>query len=1480
MNEGIEERKQLEAAGFGPEDIQAWESETRTNLAAAGFGEKETNEYFGIHDPDMAAVKSVVQTNMAIKKTLPKKANPEGMPDDPHKGFLEEVTNAFGMGWDNSVTGLMINGKLPETVLPEDAPRMARIASQVGQIAGDVPAMIVGALGGGAAGGAAGVGLGATVGSAVPVAGTIAGAAALGAGGAFLGAGGGANALPAAMRQALTDHYTKGDIKDFGDFWDRSSAAFLSALKEGSLGAAATAVGGKVGLSLAGTAAPAAAKVLLPAASEVATLVTLGKGLEGQVPTADDFIDGAFLIAGMHGSIAVAGKLRNIYAKTGLKPADVAEMTNADPTIQQELLADNVDMPKGLQNFVEQTPPPKGLDNVEPVNFEASIDSLTKDMMAELKEADRTQQLIRDEQGNVINRVDDNSYPEWYGDVKSGNLEKTMADLSNPNSAAYKRLRAKAEQTLLEGRVKRTGEKILPDEMYRYSKGLDPATDSVKSGEVIHFDGSDGVIRMPDGETIHFDASTVKENFKVGDEVRFQPKMDGEFPTAEVVFGTKTKEMKAMELPKSDDIQVSDAGEIVVKTAEGGTRPPTAQEKILAQVGERGPRSKAKLNWDNFYTNFVDKYNPIKIAAKELSGGEKLDTTSNPYELSRMANDYKAKVKHVFERGMIDYKTLKVVGKSFKEIIKPFEKDITKIDGLKAYMIAERALEIEGRGITSGFDLQAAKEVVAAGKKEFGQAAKELVEFQNSALQYAKDAGLISDKAFASMKEAGKSYVSFTRILDESDAPRGQGKSKPLKNLKGSERKIQDPFVSMIENTEALFKAAEVNRATETLVKLAEASEGQTVIEKVKTKMKPIKITDAEAAKGFESSQLFRELEDFGFEKGDIDIEGFNIFRPMEKRNLAPNEFEVMRNGKREVYKTSPELAEALNRLDGDATAKSLAFKLANGITTIKKIGITFTPDFILKNVFRDQLTAGVFSEGGSIPFKDIFGAMGDIMKKNDTYYNWLKSGGAGGAFLELDSSYLSNDLLQLSTETGFKDKVFNQVKKPVEMLKLLGTLTEEGTRLAEFKRVTKGATEGDVMFKGGMASREITVDFQRVGAKMSAMNAITAFTNVGIQGLDRTVRAVKSDPMGVVTKGLTYLTMPSILLWYANKDDQRVKEIPRWQKDLFWIIATDDWQPAKDAAELEGMPKHLYRQNEDGSYSVNKGNIYRLPKPQELGMIFGTMPERMLEAFFTDNPRALEDFSESIGSLIAPNFIPDAALPLVEQGVNKNLFTSAPLVSPQMEGRLSELQYTEYTSETAKTLGKLIGQIPVVRDIGADETKLSSPAVIENYIKSWTGALGTYAVQVADKALEKAGIVKEVEKPAWTVADLPIIKAFAIRHPSASAQSIQDFFERNEKAEKVFESINFLKKSGDMEGINKIIKNPEYEAIMFKSTGVKQALGQMAAAVRAIHVNPEMNKDEKRQQIDTIYFQMQEVARYGNQAMDEWENSVKNKRQ
>ena len=227
----------------------------------------------------------------------------------------------------------------------------------------------------------------------------------------------------------------------------------------------------------------------------------------------------------------------------------------------------------------------------------------------------------------------------------------------------------------------------------------------------------------------------------------------------------------------------------------------------------------------------------------------------------------------------------------------------------------------------------------------------------------------------------------------------------------------------------------------------------------------------------------------------------------------------------------------------------------------------------MVRNALRDQLSAAILSKHGFFPIFDFVRGAMSLVKKDEHYGNWLKSGGANAAMVSVDRQYLSQHLFQLSKDTGLMERAWNVAKSPLEVLRVASELVENATRLGEFKKASAGTagTRADLQ-KAGFASREVTLDFARIGANMRAVNMISAFTNVQIQGLDRVVRGFGDNPIGMSAKIGAGITLPSLLLWWANHDDPRMKDIPQWQKDLFWIIPTKD-------------------------------HLYRIPKPFELGV-------------------------------------------------------------------------------------------------------------------------------------------------------------------------------------------------------------------------------------------------------------------------------------
>ena len=110
-----------------------------------------------------------------------------------------------------------------------------------------------------------------------------------------------------------------------------------------------------------------------------------------------------------------------------------------------------------------------------------------------------------------------------------------------------------------------------------------------------------------------------------------------------------------------------------------------------------------------------------------------------------------------------------------------------------------------------------------------------------------------------------------------------------------------------------------------------------------------------------------------------------------------------------------------------------------------------------------------------------------------------------------------------------------------------------------------------------------------------------------------------------------------------------------------------------------------------------------------------------------------------------------------------------------------------------------------------------------------------------------------------------PVVKAFVVRYPSASAQSIQNFYDRHEVNRMVMNTVRAKAREGDLEAVEKAF---DFNPVAIELNGIRAALADHSRLIHMIHQNPELKPDEKRQLIDTLYFRMIELARAGNEIL------------
>ena len=573
----------------------------------------------------------------------------------------------------------------------------------------------------------------------------------------------------------------------------------------------------------------------------------------------------------------------------------------------------------------------------------------------------------------------------------------------------------------------------------------------------------------------------------------------------------------------------------------------------------------------------------------------------------------------------------------------------------------------------------------------------------------------------------------------------------------------------------------------------------------------------------------------------DLPPELVAAFRPDPKVPGMDNILSVRTNGKPELYQAHPDLYNAMLNLDQGS--QNILIKLLSLPARALRLGATtLSPEFAVRNPLRDQWTAAMYSKYGgiNIPGGDLIRGLFHVIKRDALYQAWKAGGGVGSSLVSLDRRNLQktlNDVIRSGQAKGIASTI---VRHPIESLRMFSELGESVTRVGEFAKVIQkeGGFSKENILRAGFESREITLDFARMGSamKVSGANQIVAFLNANIQAQDKMIRAFRERPALMTARGVATITVPSLLLYMANKDDPRYQELPRWQKDLFWIIPSGTMTTATWGKMTPEEKTSFNREH----------TIWRIPKPFELGVLFGTLPERVWDWIEKNDPQAMADFAKSaFGSF--PNPIPTATVPLIENMANWSIFRERPIVSRGKEFVTPSEQYGPYTSETAKKAGKLLDY---------------SPAKIENLIQGYTGGTGRSVLSMTDLL---AGFGKKSEPPEKTLADVPVLRAFVARSPAASSQSIERFFKRLQEAETIRNTFLSLKKERRIDELRGYATEHKEDLKEYpKLRAVANLLAKVRKKAGAVRENDDITPAEKRDNLDALNFRMIDIARRG----------------
>ena len=528
-----------------------------------------------------------------------------------------------------------------------------------------------------------------------------------------------------------------------------------------------------------------------------------------------------------------------------------------------------------------------------------------------------------------------------------------------------------------------------------------------------------------------------------------------------------------------------------------------ALEDIIAQgrkqIGGKidEPKVSFKQSMDNLYTQWVDRFNPIVQASQKAKGTLKLKGAT-----LRPEYDPEYLVRRLTGAGGI-------ADNQFKTQIEPIIKQvedagIPKLD-LDTYLANKR---MAGFGKVNrdiyGADPVKAGQIVNALETKYpniGQFADQLYNYQNKGFQEMVDAGFISPENAKIIQGQNPDYAPLKRVMDEVSDYLGlptrktmQG-SQPITKIKGSTRQIESPLESIIGNTFSQRAAIEKNRVAKAIVGLQEIA-------------------------------------------GDM---GFTKVLKSDADTIT-----VWNNGQKEYWNVGRDIADVAKGVNEEQM--NLVLKVLQAPAALLRQGATGrNPEFMIPNIVRDQLDAGITSKYGYIPFVDYVSGLKSMIANDDIYQKWANSGA------KIDLGEMSGKKsINAYFDTATKKKgLFSFLGGALDTM---GKYSEVPTRVGLFKKAYK-KTGNDLI--SALESRDATVDFARMGSKMKVANSIIPFLNVGVQGFDKLIRSVKNNPAKVLFNATLYGTAPAIATTVYNlaNHPKEYAEIPQYEKDSNFVL-------------------------------------------------------------------------------------------------------------------------------------------------------------------------------------------------------------------------------------------------------------------------------------------------------------------------------------
>ena len=872
----------------------------------------------------------------------------------------------------------------------------------------------------------------------------------------------------------------------------------------------------------------------------------------------------------------------------------------------------------------------------------------------------------------------------------------------------------------------------------------------------------------------------------------------------------------------------------------------------------------------------VDAFAPLATLERVLYGDVR-GAEKSAWKMALMTRNLDQVMFHVLRIGGIKYNKadgsfVKREGtKGLEEILKPVKGENYK--NFEHYAKAKSAIERWGflrktnffAGTdfykTFGFSLEDAKKWVAEGSEASKKAFGELQVFFQGQRDFMLETGLISQEQHAALSRF-KNYVPFFREGADLDAeteaayerfseifPAGKGfsgRNSGVEKFEGSARRTKNLVENIVNQSRKVMDSGYKNIAAYRSLNLMRELD----------MAKYVRSDSVDAQ--VKIAEMRRALEAEGIEVGDISDEELLKKVPVEAYlkitdDSNDNIVSVRVNGTLRFYKVEdPELLVAVKNFGAEKV--NVMWKLLTAPKNIMTQAITKTPEFAIRNFIRDTGSNTILFGGKTIaPYlaHTAKNAVKSAWNTADMQKVWA-AGAGGGAWYSVKAEDIAADF----KDGGKIQKIGKYTIKPLKWLlneyeRRILMPSEQGNRISvRQKALENGASDMeaafqylDVMNFGMRGSGVWTGKNEWAKGAFTALHAIiriTPFLNARIQGLyklwresgaqqakfkageefalkERTRAFIQSLSKAVLLRGMMLASASMLYSLYANSStdddgDKWFEKLPAHDKLNYW---------------------HIY---------LGNNNILRIPKPFEIGYIFGTIPEAITDALIQKRPQTAKVLWEGLTSQLEFDPLSNPVIDTArEQYWNKDSFTKRLIIQQSDKDLKPRYQYDPDTSATAKAVAR------VFEGVGLDDSWLASPARIQNVIGNFLGGMTKYITAASDVIVESLTDIEGGTSRYARESATKRVYDWAVRNTKTmSTRNAEDYYELRNRVREIYGAVRVLRQEKRLEECQNLIDEHKGELGNYNLIeAVNTRLGEISRKRKALGADRTLSTEE-----------------------------------